>query len=175
MENNGMSEVKVKKRRAAVKKPESTAVEVMDTTLRDGEQMQDGSYTPEEKLTLAQLLLDEVRVDRIEIASARVSAGEQKAVAEVMRWARRHGHGSKVEVLGFVDHTHSVDWIFDSGARVINLLTKGSLLHVEKQLRKTPEQHIEEIRRTVEYAHGKGIQCNIYFEDWSNGMLNSRD
>ncbi len=170
-----MAEAKERKRRSTVKAPQLVSVEVMDTTLRDGEQMQDGSYTPEEKLTLAQLLLEEVRVDRIEIASARVSAGEQRAVSEVMRWARRHGHGHKVEVLGFVDHTHSADWILESGAKVMNLLTKGSLLHLEKQLRKTPEQHIEEIRRTVDYAHGKGIQCNIYFEDWSNGMLDSRD
>ena len=169
-----MAEVKERKRRTAGTAPRSVRIEVMDTTLRDGEQMQDGSYTPEEKLTLAQLLLEEVRVDRIEIASARVSSGEQKAVAEVMRWARRHGHGQKVEVLGFVDRTHSADWILDTGARVMNLLTKGSLLHLEKQLRKTPQQHIEEIRRTVEYAHGKGIQCNVYFEDWSNGMINSR-
>jgi D-citramalate synthase len=175
MEGKGMSEVKAKKRRSTVKTPESVAIEVMDTTLRDGEQMQDGSYTPEEKLTLAQLLLDEVRVDRIEIASARVSAGEQRAVAEVMRWARRHGYGNKIEVLGFVDHTHSADWIFDTGAKVMNLLTKGSALHLEKQLRKSPGQHIEEIRRTVDYARGRGIQCNIYFEDWSNGMINSRD
>jgi len=152
----------------------SDTIEVMDTTLRDGEQMQDGSYTPEEKLTLAQLLLEEVRVDRIEIASARVSPGEQKAVSEVMRWARRHGHGNKVEVLGFVDHTHSADWILDSGARVMNLLVKGSLLHLEKQLRKTPEEHFTDVRRTVEHAQGKGIRCNIYLEDWSNGMLNSR-
>jgi D-citramalate synthase len=169
-----MAEDKENRRRWKAKNPQPAAIEVMDTTLRDGEQMQDGSYTPEEKLTLAQLLLDEVRVDRIEIASARVSAGEQKAVADVMRWARRHGHGPKVEVLGFVDHTLSVDWILESGAKVMNLLTKGSLLHLEKQLRKTPEQHVEEIRRTVDYAHGKGIQCNIYFEDWSNGMRNSR-
>jgi D-citramalate synthase len=92
-----------------------------------------------------------------------------------MRWARRHGHGIKVEVLGFVDHTLSVDWILESGAKVMNLLTKGSLLHLQKQLRKSPEQHIEDIRRTVDYAHRRGVQINIYFEDWSNGMLNSRD
>ena len=166
-----MADVETKAKRSAGRLPRSGWIEVMDTTLRDGEQMQDGSYSAQEKLTLAQLLLEEVRVDRIEIASARVSPGEQKAVGEVMRWARRHGHGGKVEVLGFVDHTHSVDWIFDSGARVMNLLTKGSLRHLEKQLGKTRAQHIEDILRTVDYAHGKSIYCNIYLEDWWNGIL----
>jgi D-citramalate synthase len=169
-----MADVKTKARRPGERPPRPGGVEVMDTTLRDGEQMQDGSYTAQEKLTLAQLLLEEVRVDRIEIASARVSPGEQKAVGEVMRWARRHGHGAKVEVLGFVDHTHSVDWIFDSGARVMNLLAKGSLRHLENQLGKTRAQHVEDIIRTVDYAHGKSIYCNIYLEDWSNGMIDSR-
>ncbi|MBN2551156.1 MAG: hypothetical protein JXB06_00240 [Spirochaetales bacterium] len=169
-----MAEIREKRRPRSKQSPESVTVEVMDTTLRDGEQMQDGSYSVQEKLTLAQLLLEEVRVDRIEIASARVSDGEQRAVAEVMKWARRHGHGHKVEVLGFVDHTRSVDWILESGATVMNLLCKGSLLHLEKQLRKTPQQHVADILRTVDYAAAESMQCNLYLEDWSNGMLNSR-
>ena len=49
--------------------PEARHVEIMDTTLRDGEQTPDVAYTPAEKLQLARLLLLDVEVDRIEIAS----------------------------------------------------------------------------------------------------------
>ncbi|MCY4372123.1 MAG: hypothetical protein OXC31_00035, partial [Spirochaetaceae bacterium] len=59
-------------------------IEVMDTTLRDGEQMRDVSYTPDEKLSIAQFVLDEVGVDRIEIASAQVSAGEREGAETVL-------------------------------------------------------------------------------------------
>jgi len=45
-----------------------TRIEVMDTTLRDGEQTPEIAYTPEEKLQLAKLLISEVQVDRIEVA-----------------------------------------------------------------------------------------------------------
>ena len=54
-------------------------IEIMDTTLRDGEQTSGVSFSASEKLTIAQLLLTDVKVDRIEIASARVSEGEFEA------------------------------------------------------------------------------------------------
>jgi len=49
-------------------------IEIMDTTLRDGEQTSGVSFSASEKLTLAKLLLLELKVDRIEVASARVSS-----------------------------------------------------------------------------------------------------
>jgi D-citramalate synthase len=150
-------------------------VEIMDTTLRDGEQTQGVSYTPMEKLHIASLLLRDVNVDRIEVASARVSEGEFQATCNIAEWAKEHDMLHKVEVLGFVDGDTSLDWIFRSGARVINLLTKGSLRHLEKQLKKTPEQHVTDIRYVIRRASEMGIVVNIYFEDWSNGMIHSED
>ena len=58
-------------------------VEIMDTTLRDGEQTSGVSFSPSEKLTLTKLLLNELKVDRIEVASARVSKGEFDAVKQI--------------------------------------------------------------------------------------------
>lgn len=147
----------------------------MDTTLRDGEQTTSVSFTDKEKLTIAKYLLEEVRVDRLEIASARVSEGEYQGVKRVAQWARDNGYIDKIEVLGFVDGTISADWILETGGKVNNLLTKGSLNHVTHQLRKTPEEHVKNIRAVVEYCDSKGIDVNIYFEDWSNGMISSRD
>ena len=48
-------------------------IEIMDTTLRDGEQTSGISFSPKEKLSIAKLLLEELNVNRIEIASAKVS------------------------------------------------------------------------------------------------------
>src|ERR1035437_7995025 len=95
-------------------------IEIMDTTLRDGEQTSGVSFTDKEKYTIAIQLLTDVCVDRIEIASARVSKGEFEAVKQIMKWAKTSGYIEKIEVLGFVDGTTSVDWIADAGGKYID-------------------------------------------------------
>lgn len=150
-------------------------IEIMDTTLRDGEQTSGVSFAAHEKLTIAQLLIEELKVDRIEIASARVSKGEFTAVKNITDWAIENGYIDRVEVLSFVDKGISIDWMVKSGAKVQNLLTKGSLNHLEHQLRKTPEQHFSEIAENIKLAQSKNIETNVYLEDWSNGMRNSSE
>ncbi|NAY90836.1 2-isopropylmalate synthase [Muricauda sp. JGD-17] len=150
-------------------------IEIMDTTLRDGEQTSGVSFTASEKLTLAKLLLEELKVDRIEVASARVSKGEFQAVKSIMEWARETGRIHQVEVLTFVDNGASIAWMKKAGARVQNLLTKGSLNHLTHQLKKTPEEHFEAISRVIEIAQNEDIETNVYLEDWSNGMRNSQE
>ena len=147
----------------------------MDTTLRDGEQTSGVSFSASEKLTLAKLLLDELNVDRIEVASARVSEGELSAVQQITEWANTKGYINRVEVLTFVDGGVSIDWMKKSGAKVQNLLTKGSMNHLTHQLKKTPEQHFSEIEKAIAEAAKEGISTNVYLEDWSNGMRNSKE
>ena len=150
-------------------------IQILDTTLRDGEQTAGVSFNEGEKLAIASLLLEELRVDRIEVASARVSSGESKAFAAICAWAAEKGCLDRVEALGFIDGGVSVDWIADNGGKVINILAKGSARHLEKQLRKTPQQHVADIKDTLEKAEKRGLKANIYLEDWSNGMRDSRD
>lgn len=149
----------------------SRRLDIMDTTLRDGEQTEGVSFPQHEKLLLAQRLLGRVRVDRIEVTSCRVSPGEQKSLSEIMRWAKTKGWENRVEVLGFTDHDASVDWMTKAGCSRMNLLTKGSRRHCEMQLRKTPQQHRDDVARTLEYAGKKKCSVSIYLEDWSGGML----
>ncbi len=145
----------------------------MDTTLRDGEQTSGVSFSVSEKLTLAKLLLEELQVDRIEVASARVSEGELQSVQQITKWALEKGFLDQVEVLTFVDNGVSLKWMEAAGAKVQNLLTKGSLNHLTHQLKKTPEQHFTEISETIAKANEMGVETNVYLEDWSNGMRNS--
>jgi len=152
---------------------EKRKIEIMDTTLRDGEQTSGVSFSVSEKLTISQLLIEELHVDRVEVASARVSDGEFQAVKAITNWAALNGYIDRIEVLSFVDNGVSIDWMINAGVKVQNLLTKGSLNHLTYQLKKTPEQHFTEIKHVIDLAAANGIATNVYLEDWSNGMRNS--
>ncbi|HIF73457.1 MAG TPA: 2-isopropylmalate synthase [Porticoccaceae bacterium] len=147
----------------------------MDTTLRDGEQTQGVSFSVNEKVNIARALLQTLKVDRIEVASAGVSEGEKQAVSRINEWAAVEGLVDRVEILGFVDYKRSADWIVSAGGKVINLLSKGSEKHCREQLGKTLESHVEDICRTVEYAKEQGLKINMYLEDWSGGYADSKD
>lgn len=150
-------------------------ISLMDTTLRDGEQTQGVSFSVNEKVNIARALLQTLKVDRIEVASAGVSEGERQAVSRINEWAAVEGLVDRVEILGFVDYKRSADWIVSAGGKVINLLSKGSEKHCREQLGKTLESHVEDICRTVEYAKEQGLKINMYLEDWSGGYADSKD
>ena len=158
-----------------MKTSDPNRIQVMDTTLRDGEQTPDVAYTPAEKVQLARLLLTEVGVDRIEIASSRVSKGEREAARRITDWARKKRMLPRVEILGYCDGRVSADWIVGTGGRVFNLLVKGSERHCRGQLKMTPEEHRDAVAQTVRYAKRKRLRINPYLEDWSSGVRESFD
>jgi D-citramalate synthase len=147
----------------------------MDVTLRDGEQTPDVAYTAAEKVQLAHLLLEEVGVDRIEIGQTRISEGEREAVSAITDWGRKERLIERLEILGYSDGRTSVDWILDTGGKVLNLLVKGSERHCREQLGATPERHRTRVSETVSYALQRRLLVNAYLEDWSQGVRDSFD
>ena len=145
-------------------------IEIMDTTLRDGEQTSDVSFEPIEKLSIARILLQEVKVNRIEIGSARVSDGEVASAKKIIDWAKKQNLLERIEILSFLDDFKSINWVKKVGGKTINLLCKGSLNHLKNQLKQTQQQHLEKIKENVLKAKSLKISCNLYLEDWSNGF-----
>lgn len=146
-------------------------IEIMDTTLREGEQTAGVSFSSHEKIGITRLLIQGLNVNRVEIGSARVSRGEYESAVRLMKWAKEQQVLDRIEILGFLDNGESVEWIDRVGGKVLNLLCKGSRKHLNQQLRKTTDEHIRDITDTVVKAQGLGMDVNIYLEDWSNGMM----
>jgi D-citramalate synthase len=63
----------------------------------------------------------------------------------------------------------------EKGGGALNLLTKGSRHHCEKQLRVTPERHFKDVAETIRYARKRKLIANVYLEDWSSGVRDSFD
>src|SRR5690606_31037317 len=49
------------------------------------------------------------------------------------------------------------------------------LNHLTHQLKKKSEEHFADVARVLALAKKKGLEANVYLEDWSNGMRQSRD
>ena len=135
----------------------------MDTTLRDGEQTSGMSFSATEKLAISKLLIEELNIDRIEIASARVSQGEFEAVKNITNWAKNNNYLEKIEILTFLDNNISLEWMNKTGAKVQNLLTKGSLNHLEHQIKKSPTEYFKLVSKCIKNANNIGITTNVYF------------
>lgn len=150
-------------------------IDIIDTTVRDGEQTKGVAFKCEEKLVIVKRLLADVGVTRCEVSSAKVSPEEQKTLTTIMDWAKDAGMCERIEVLSFTDFNKSVDWLLPTGCRKINLLTKGSERHCSMQLKKSLSEHLADVAKTAAYAKDKGFSCNVYLEDWSNGIKNSPD
>ncbi|MDD4556787.1 MAG: alpha-isopropylmalate synthase regulatory domain-containing protein [Alphaproteobacteria bacterium] len=148
-------------------------IEIVDTTVRDGEQTKGVSYRKEEKLIIVRRLLEEVKVSRCEVCSAKVSPDEQVGLTHLMAWAKSAKMQDRIEALSFTDYDKSIAWLEPTGCRRINLLTKGSQRHCELQLKKTLQEHLTDVEKTVKYAQDKGFKINVYLEDWSNGIKDS--
>lgn len=153
----------------------SQNIQILDVTLRDGEQTNGVSFSWQQKLNITKHLLKDLKVDRVEIASARVSPGEFEAVKKIVEWSIAEGLQKRIEILGFVDGDKTVEWMKGTGVKVLNLLTKGSFNHLTNQLRKTPKEHFDDIEKTVSIAKTNGIDVNVYLEDFSNGYLHSKE
>ena len=149
-------------------------IELLDTTLRDGEQTSGVSFSTAEKLSITRLVLTNLRIPRIEIGACRVSSGEFESAKSICQWASENGVLNCIEILGFIDGGKSVDWVRKAGGKVINFLVKGSERHCSLQLGKTVEDHAADVISEIQYAKQKGLEVNLYLEDWSNGVRVSK-
>jgi len=123
---------------------------IFDTTLRDGEQSPGASMTRDEKLRIARQL-ERLRVDVIEAGFAASSNGDFECVQAIAR-AVRDSTICSLSRANDRDIARAAEALKDASRGRIHTFIATSALHMEKKLRMTPEQVLEQARLSVRFA-----------------------
>lgn len=132
---------------------------IFDTTLRDGEQSPGASMTKDEKLRIARQL-ERLKVDVIEAGFAASSNGDFESVKAIAD----HIKDSTVCSLARAndrDISRAAEALAGANRARIHTFIATSALHMEKKLRMTPEQVLEQARQSVRFA--RNLVADIEF------------
>jgi 2-isopropylmalate synthase len=138
---------------------------IFDTTMRDGEQSPGASMTKDEKLRIARAL-ERMRVDVIEAGFPAASNGDFEAVRAIA------GVIKDSTVCGLCrandrDVQRAIDALKGANAWRVHVFIATSALHMEKKLRMSPEQVLEQARLSVRFAKNACPDVEFSPEDGS--------
>ncbi|MCD6440862.1 MAG: citramalate synthase [Candidatus Marinimicrobia bacterium] len=137
-------------------------VKLFDTTLRDGSQSENISFSVEDKLHIAKKL-DEFGIHYIE---GGWPGSNPKDVLFFKQAQKEHFQNAKIVAFGSTKHTRNrvekdpnIRALLDAETSAVSIFGKTWMLHVEKALRVTAEQNLEMIRESVAFLkeHGREV------------------
>ncbi|OGA13659.1 MAG: 2-isopropylmalate synthase [Betaproteobacteria bacterium RIFCSPLOWO2_02_FULL_63_19] len=142
---------------------------IFDTTMRDGEQSPGASMTREEKIRIARQL-ERMRVDVIEAGFPAASNGDFEAVRAVAN-AIRESTVAGLCRANDRDIGRGIDALKGARSWRIHTFIATSALHMEKKLRMTPDQVLEDAKNAVRYARKHCPDIEFSPEDASRSEL----
>jgi 2-isopropylmalate synthase len=143
---------------------------IFDTTMRDGEQSPGASMTKDEKLRIARAL-ERMKVDVIEAGFPAASNGDFEAVRAIAG-AVRDSVVAGLCRANDRDIQRGIDALKDAkGAWRIHIFIATSAIHMEKKLRMTPEQVLEQAKLSVRFAKKACPDVEFSPEDGSRSDL----
>ncbi len=153
-------------------------VEILDTTLRDGAQAANISFTLHDKIRIA-LALDDLGVGYIEGGWP----GSNPKDKEFFRQIRQHKlRYSKVAAFGSTrkkdvkaSQDANLNAILDSEVGTAVLFGKSWLLHVKEILHATPQENLDIVYDSVSYMKAHGLEVIFDAEHFYQGFINNRD
>ena len=141
---------------------------IFDTTLRDGEQSPGASMTQEEKVRIARQL-ERMRVDIIEAGFPAASNGDfkaVKAVADTIKDSTVCGLARAIK--GDIDRAGEA--LKNANSARIHTFIATSPVHMEKKLRMSPDQVLEQAIKAVKWA--REYTDNVEFSPEDAGRSN---
>jgi len=142
---------------------------IFDTTLRDGEQSPGASMTKDEKIRIAKQL-ERLRVDVIEAGFAAASPGDFesiKAIAGIIK----ESTVCSLSRANDRDISRAAEALAAAERKRIHTFIATSPLHMEKKLRMTPEQVLEQAKLAVRFARQFTDDVEFSPEDGSRSEM----
>jgi len=136
---------------------------IFDTTLRDGEQSPGASMTRDEKLRIARQL-ERLKVDVIEAGFAASSNGDFEAIKAIAN-AIKDATVCSLSRANDRDITLAADALQNANRARIHTFIATSPVHMEKKLRMTPEQVLEQAKQAVRFARNRVADVEFSAED----------
>jgi 2-isopropylmalate synthase len=136
---------------------------IFDTTLRDGEQSPGASMTRDEKLRIARQL-ERLKVDVIEAGFAASSNGDFEAVQAIAK-AIKDSTVCSLARANDRDISRAAEALQGARSARIHTFIATSALHMEKKLRMTPEQVLEQAKLSVRFARNLVADVEFSPED----------
>ncbi|MDW7675946.1 MAG: homoaconitate hydratase, partial [Bacillota bacterium] len=140
-------------------------IEIVDTTLRDGEQTAGVVFANKEKLRIARML-DEIGVDQIEAGIPVMGGDEKEAIKQICKL------GLRASIMGWnraviSDIQHSID----CGCDAVAISISTSDIHIQHKLQTSREHVLESMVKAVEFAKSHGLYVSVNAEDASRSDL----
>ncbi len=134
-------------------------LEILDTTLREGEQTPYVNFTVDEKVEIAKML-DRVGVDTIEAGDPSVSPNVARAIERIASL------GLRAEIVAHSAATHpGIDRAKACGANRVAIFYATSKIHLDSKLHKTEKEALAIIQEHVCYAKRLGLKVRYTPED----------
>ena len=148
-------------------------MEIYDTTLRDGTQSRDVNLTVHDKLTFAKAL-DDFGMDYIELGWP----GSNEKDEECFRRVRELGLKARIAAFGSTrrrgisaEDDPNLKAITSSGAKTATIFGKSWLVHVQKQLRMSPEENLAAIKESIVFLKSHGLEVIFDAEHFFDGYM----
>lgn len=154
------------------------SVQILDTTLRDGAQTVNVSFTLKDKIRISQAL-DGLGVDYIEGGWPGSNPKDEEFFKEIAKTSLTHSKvaafGSTMKKGGRPKNDPNLNAILKSGTEVAVIFGKSWTLHVDEVLKVSKQENLDLIRDSVSFLKSSGLTVIFDAEHFFQGFLHDRD